>query len=79
MELTKGMRIKQTKINNDPLFKNTAANGVLVFEVTRVNPKTYTLKCVEGYLKGSGCKLMKNFTPKSVDIYGTTTEYEIVG
>lgn len=78
MNLTKGTKIKQVKFNDRKGFENTVANGELVYEITRVNKTTYTMKCVEGYMKGSGCKLIKNFTPKSVDVYGTTTEWIIL-
>lgn len=78
MELTKGMIIKQTKENKDPIFTNTTANGVLVYEVTRVNKKTYGLKCIDGYMKNTECKLLKDFSPIRVDEYGTTIKWEIV-
>ena len=78
MTLTKGSIIKQVKTNKDEMFKDTTANSELVYEVTRVNKTTYTLKCIEGYMKGSGCKLVKNFKQTSVDVYGTTTEWIIL-
>lgn len=78
MELTKGTIIRQTKSNSNPLFKDTIANGVLTYEVTKVNKKTYGLKCIDGYMKGSGCKLLKDFSPKRIDEYGTLTEWEII-
>lgn len=78
MELTKGMLIKQTKENKNPSFTNTTANGVLVYEVIRVNKKTYSLKCVEGYMKNTECKLSKDFAPTRVDEYGTITKWEVL-
>ena len=44
MTLTKGMKIKQTKVNENEMFKNTTANSTLVYEVVRVNKKTYELR-----------------------------------
>ena len=78
MTLTKGMKIRQTRTNSGEFFQNTAANSVLTYEVVRVNPKTYGLKCIEGYMQGSGCNLLKCFKEESVDVYGTVTKYEIV-
>lgn len=78
MELTKGMIIRETKRNDNPIFKDTTANGALTYEVTKVNKKTYSLKCIDGYMKNSGCKLLKDFRPVRVDEYGTTITWEIV-
>lgn len=78
MELTKGMKIRQVKENKNPMFENTVANSVLVYEVTRVNKKTYGLKCIEGYMKNTCCNLLKDCKVESVDIYGTITRWEIV-
>lgn len=78
MELTKGMKIRQTKENKNPLFANTIANSTLVYEVTKVNKKTYGLKCVEGYMKNTECKLVKDFKESYTDVYGTVTRWEIV-
>ena len=76
--LTKGMKIRKTRENKDPMFANTTANSTLVFEVTRVNKKTYGLKCIEGYMKNTSCNLLKEFPQESIDAYGTITRYEIV-
>lgn len=78
MTLTKGNIIKETKTNTDPMFANTTANSSVVYEVVRVNAKTYGLKCISGYLKGMGVNLMKNAPEVSVDIYGTVTRREII-
>lgn len=78
MTLTKGMKIRQTKVNTNEMFKNTIANSVLVYEVTRVNQKTYGLKCVEGFMEGTECKLLKTFKEESKDVYGTVTKWEVV-
>ncbi len=78
MTLTKGNIIKETKTNADPMFANTTANSSVVYEVVRVNAKTYGLKCISGYLKGMGVNLMKNAPEVSVDIYGTVTRREII-
>ena len=75
MTLTKGNIIKKVTTNTDERLKDTVANSELVYEVTRVNKSTYTLKCIEGFMKGSGCKLVKNFNKTSVDVYGTKTEW----
>lgn len=75
MELVKGNIIKQIKTNEGELFKNTTANGELTYKVTRVNKNTYTLECIEGYMKGSGCKLYKTFKEESKDVYGTVTKW----
>lgn len=77
MELRKGTIIKLTKENKNPIFKDTTANGVLIYEVTKVNKNTYSLKCIEGYMKNTECKLSKNFKPVMVDSYGTTTTWEV--
>ncbi len=60
-ELTKGMKIRETKENKNPMLANTTANGSLTYEVTKVNKKTYSLKCTEGYMKNTECKLFKDF------------------
>ena len=78
MTLTKGSIIKQVKTNKGEMFKDTIANAELIYEVTRVNKTTYTLTCIDGFMKGSGCKLVKNFKQTSVDVYGTTTEWIIL-
>lgn len=78
MQLTKGMKIRKTKENKDPLFANTTANGTLVYEVTRVNKKTYGLKCIEGYMKNTSCNLLKDWEVESVDVYGTITRWEVL-
>lgn len=78
MELVKGNIIKQIKRNDNPLFKNTTANGELTYEVTRVNKNTYGLKCIDGYMKGTSCKLVKTFKEESIDAYGTITKWILV-
>lgn len=78
MTLTKGMKIKQTKVNENEMFKNTTANSTLVYEVVKVNKKTYELKCVEGFMQGSGCKIQKDFKTEYKDVYGTVTKWELV-
>lgn len=78
MTLTKGDIIKKVTTNADEKLKDTVANSELVYEVTRVNKSTYTLKCIEGFMKGSGCKLIKDFNQTSVDMYGTKTEWIIL-
>ena len=78
MTLTKGSIIKQVKTNDGKMFKNTLANSELTFEVTRVNQKTYTLKCIEGYMKVSEFKLVKAFKEESADVYGTITKWILV-
>ena len=78
MTLTKGMKIKETKQNTNPMFENTIANSSLVYEVVKVNKKTYQLKCVEGYMKNTECKIAKDFKEEYVDIYGTRTTWKVV-
>ena len=78
MEIKKGTIIRQTKTNEDPIFKDTTANAVLEFVVKRVNPKTYGLKCIKGYFEGCGLNLRKDFKETYVDIYGTKTTWEVV-
>lgn len=75
MTLTKGSIIKKVTTNSSDLLTNTVANSELTYEVTRVNKTSYTLKCIDGYMNGTGCKLVKNFNVKSVDVYGTVTEW----
>lgn len=76
MELVKGSIIRETKRNERKGFENTIANGSLTYRVTRVNPKTYTLECIEGYMKGTACKISKDFKETSTDVYGTVTTWE---
>lgn len=78
MILKKGDIIKQIKTNPGELFKDTTANGELTYQVTRVNPKTYGLKCIAGYMKGSGCNLIKGFREEHTDIYGTVTRWVLI-
>lgn len=78
MELIKGDIIKQIKQNSNPMFNNTTANSVLTYKVTRVNKKTYSLKCIEGYMKNTEYKLQKSFKEESTDIYGTITKWILV-
>lgn len=78
MTLKKGDKIRETTSNTNPMFRDTTANRTLVYEVVRVNPKTYGLKCIEGYMKGTGCNLLKSAPEVSTDIYGTTTRREII-
>ena len=78
MTLAKGMKIQQTKVNENEMFKNTTANSTLVYEVVRVNKKTYELKCVEGFMQGCGCKIQKDFKAEYKDVYGTVTKWELV-
>lgn len=80
MELKKGDIIKETKKNDTPYGKDClTANCELFWEVERVNPKTYTIRCVKGYIKGSSCKICKGFQDHCSDMYGTETTWEIVG
>lgn len=78
MKLTKGMKIKMTKTNNNEMFKDTCSNSELVYVVERVNAKTYSLKCVDGYMKNTGCTIRKDFAEESKDVYGTITRWEVV-
>lgn len=78
MTLTKGTLIKEIKRNELPEFKDTIANSELTYIVERVNRSTYSLKCIEGYMKGSGCYLRKNFQSRYVNVYGTVTEYVVL-
>lgn len=78
MELVKGNIIKQIKRNSCPEFKDTTANRELTYKVIRVNPKTYGLECIDGYMKGTRCNLRKGFQESSVDVYGTSTEWILV-
>lgn len=78
MILKKGDKIRETKSNSNEMFKNTTANSTLVFEVEKVNAKTYGLKCIDGYLKGMRCKMYKDAQEVSKDVYGTITKYEII-
>lgn len=42
MKLEKGMKIRQTKLTVNPMLKNTTWNEELVFEVLKVNKKSYS-------------------------------------
>lgn len=77
--MKKGDRIRETRTNPDEMFKNTTANMMNVYEITRVNPKTYSVRCVEGTLKGMGCYLKKTAVGKTfLDVYGTKTVLEAI-
>jgi hypothetical protein len=78
MTLTKGTIIKEIKRNDNPMMLNTTANRELTYKIVRVNPKTYTLECIEGYMKGSGCFLPKTFKAEHKDVYGTITKWVVV-
>ena len=78
MEIKKGTIMRQTKTNENPIFKDTTDNADLEFVVKRVNPKTYSLKCIKGYFEGCGLNLRKDFKETYVDIYGTKTTWEVV-
>ena len=75
MTILKGDIIKKTTINP----RHESANGELTFIVEKVNAKSYSLKCIEGHMKNTSCKLVKNFKEENVDVYGTITKWEIVG
>ena len=47
----------------------------LVYKVIRVNRKTYTLECIGGFMKGSRFKLVKDYCPSRVDVYGVETRW----
>ena len=74
--LIKGDIIKKIRSNKNPLCESE--NYELIYEVVRVNRNTYGLKCIEGFMKGSGCKLVKDFKDKYIDEYGTVTEWIIL-
>lgn len=76
--MKKGTIIKEIRRNSDPMFKNTTANSELTYRVTKVNQKTYTLECIEGYFKGSSVKLSKDFKAERIDVYGTITQLIVV-
>lgn len=76
MKLEKGNIIKKTRTNTRPHCE--AANTELIYTVKRVNKTSYSIKCIEGYMKNTGCKLAKDFATESTDMYGTVTRYEIV-
>lgn len=78
MELLKGDIIRHTKRNDRPEFENTVANSELTYKVIRVNPKTYGLECIGGYMQGTRCNIQKDFKESSVDVYGTISEWSIV-
>lgn len=78
MKLQKGSIIRETRRNDGPEFKNTTANGTLIYKVVRVNPKTYGLECIEGYMKGTRCNLCKDAPETCTDMWGTVTTREIV-
>lgn len=76
--MTKGTIIKEIKRNDNPMMINTTANSELTYKVVKVNSKTYTLRCIEGYMEGSECKLYKNYKEEYKDICGTITRWVIV-
>ena len=47
----------------------------LIYQITRVNRKSYTLKCIRGYMSGTECKLVKDFCMIRVDGYGVETRW----
>lgn len=76
MKLEKGNIIKKTRTNNRPCCES--ANTELLYVVERVNKNSYSIKCIEGFMKNTQTKLAKDFTTESIDMYGTVTRYEIV-
>ena len=60
--LNKGSIITQIEVSpisqgaGTPQHRFIDTEFVSKFEITHVNPKTYTCKYIEGYLKGSGFK-----------------------
>lgn len=76
MTLKKGNIIKRTQTNNRPNCET--ANAELTYIVERVNKNTYTLKCIDGYMKNTGCKLAKDFKEENTDVYGTVTKWTLV-
>lgn len=77
--LKKGDKVKQIKTNLDEYCRNTTANSELTWEVVKVNKKTYSMKCVDGYMKNCECNLNKEFYEKGGtfrDLYfGTVTRW----
>ena len=78
MKLEKGNIIKNIHRNDRPEFSGTVANSELTYNVIRVNSRTYELECVGGYMQGTRCNLCKDFKEKSVDVYGTASEWVLV-
>lgn len=76
MTLKKGNIIKRTQTNNRQNCET--ANAELTYIVERVNKNTYTLKCIDGYMKNTGCKLAKDFKEENTDVYGTVTKWTLV-
>ena len=76
MKLEKGNIIKKTHTNNRPNCES--ANTELIYIVERVNKNSYSIKCIEGFMKNTQTKLAKSFAAESIDMYGTITRYEIV-
>lgn len=76
MELKKGDIIKRITTNDRPHCESV--NTELTYVVERVNKNTYSLKCIDGFMKNTGCKLVKDFKEESIDIYGTVTKYVVV-
>ena len=76
MKLEKGNLIKKTRTNTHPHCE--AANTELLYVVERVNKNSYSIKCIEGFMKNTQTKLAKDFAAESIDVYGTVTRYEIV-
>ncbi len=60
MILAKGQLIQEVACLYQP-DGTLESERVLVYRVDRVNPKTYTITCVEGCIKGSACRLRKDF------------------
>lgn len=78
MTLKKGDIIRETTRNDREGFENTAANSELIYQVVRINPKTYGLKCIGGYLEGTGCNLRKDAPDTTIDIWGTIRTRELI-
>ena len=76
LELKTHDKVRRLTRNDNQYFKNTTANSVTVWEVTRVNKNTYSMTCIEGYLKGSSCKLQKGYTTWVDSYYKTITTWE---
>ncbi len=76
MKLEKGNIIKKTRTNNRPHCES--ANTEQLYVVERVNKNSYSIKCIEGFMKNTQIKLAKDFATERIDMYGTITRYEIV-
>lgn len=76
MKLEEGNIITRITTNTRPYCES--ANTELTYIVERVNNNSYSIKCIEGFMKNTQTKLAKDFPEESTDVYGTVKKWVLV-